>query len=590
MRTLSGEALFNTFAAGGSRVIANQGELNEINVFPVPDGDTGTNMAFTFHSILENGRVYDSAGKTMRSIAEQALIGARGNSGIILAQFFGGLSEVIGEEGTVPVSLFARGVRHAVKGAYAAINRPVEGTMLTVIRDWSEAVGSVAHKISDFAHLFEQTLRVAAGSLRKTRTQLAVLEKAQVVDAGAAGFVHFLRGALDFIRTGRKPELVSESPPELEDAHTPTVADEEISRRYCTEALLRGEALDLNLIKRRLGGLGDSLIVAGSASRARIHLHTNDPAGMFTAMRPLGELVQQKADDMIRQHEVVYHRKYPIALVTDSACDLPRELIDRYQIHQVPLSLSIGASRYLDKITITPKEFYTLLDASPEYPTTSQPGAAAFRHLFAFLGQYYESIIAIHLAGSLSGTCGVSAAEAARLTGSRISVIDSRHLSGSLGLIVLRAAEDIAAGKSHEQVVAAVESYRDKADILVSVQTLKYMVRGGRVSPLKGMLAGVLNLKPIVSVDKEGRSILYGKAFSRSANRNKILRMVRERHAVHPLLAYGVVHGHAEAGAERFSRELTKMLGFPPLFSMEISPVIGLNAGIGAVSVVTMEE
>jgi len=590
MRTLSGEALFNTFAAGGSRVIANQGELNEINVFPVPDGDTGTNMAFTFHSILENGQVYDSAGKTMRSIAEQALIGARGNSGIILAQFFGGLSEVIGDEGSVPVSLFARGVRHAVKGAYTAINRPVEGTMLTVIRDWSEAVGAVAHKISDFAYLFEQSLRVAASSLKKTRTQLPVLEKARVVDAGAAGFVYFLRGALEFMRTGKKPALVSAPAPELEESHTPAFADDKIPLRYCTEALLRGESLDLNKIRHLLGDLGDSLIVAGSASRARVHLHTNHPAKMFAALRPLGELVQQKADDMVRQHEVVYHRKYAIALVTDSACDLPQELIDRYQIHQVPLGLSIGDSRYLDKITITPAEFYDLLDDVPEYPTTSQPGAAAFRHLYAFLGQYYDSVIAVHLSAAMSGTWSASEIEAARQSGKKISIIDSRHLSGSLGLIVLRAAEEIAAGKSHEQVVAAVESCRAKADILVSVQTLKYMVRGGRVSPLKGLAARILNLKPIVSVDPEGRSILYGKAFSQGANRRKILRMVRALHADGPLRAYAVVHAHAEAGAERFIRELEEILGFPPLYSMDISPVVGLNAGIGAVSVVTMKE
>ena len=590
MQSLSGEALFNTFAAGGSRVIENQRELNEINVFPVPDGDTGTNMAFTFHSILENGRVYSSAGKTMQSIAEQALIGARGNSGIILAQFFGGLSEVIGEESSVPVSLFAKGVRHAVKGAYAAISRPVEGTMLTVIREWGEAVAAVAHKISDFAHLFEQSLRVAAVSLKKTRTQLAVLEKARVVDAGAAGFVYFLRGALEFMNTGQKPLISTAPPPELEDVHQGAAAGEAIAHRYCAEALLRGDALDLESIKRVLSGLGDSLIVAGSAARARIHLHTNRPAEMFAALRPLGELAQQKADDMIRQHEVVYKRKYPIALVTDSACDLPQALLDSYQIHQVPLSLTIGGSQYLDKITITPDEFYTLLDDAPEYPTSSQPGAAAFKHLYAFLGQYYDSIIAVHLSGRLSGTCGVSAVEAARLSGSKISVIDSRQLSGSLGLIVLRAAEEIEAGKSHQEVVAAIESCRAGAEILVSVQTLKYMVRGGRVSPLKGFLARVLNLKPIVSVDAEGNSILYGKAFSRRANRKKILRMVKKRHAARPLRAYALGHAHAGAEAERYSRELTELLGFPPLYSMDISPVVGLNAGIGAVSVVTMQE
>jgi DegV family protein with EDD domain len=176
------------------------------------------------------------------------------------------------------------------------------------------------------------------------------------------------------------------------------------------------------------------------------------------------------------------------------------------------------------------------------------------------------------------------------VAGANISVIDSRHLSGSLGLIVLRAAEEIAAGKTHEEVVTSVNSFLGKANILVSVQTLKYMVRGGRVSPLKGFLAQALNLKPIVSVDETGNSELYGKAFSRRTNRKKIIRMVMDSHEESPLRSYAVVHGHAPDLAQDFGRELEGLLGFPPLYIMDISPIVGLNAGIGAVAVVIMKE
>ncbi len=293
---------------------------------------------------------------------------------------------------------------------------------------------------------------------------------------------------------------------------------------------------------------------------------------------------------MLRQQEVVYRRKYPIALVTDSACDLPQELVDRYQIHRVPLTLSFGENQYLDRLTITADQFYNLLDQMPEYPRTAQPSPDLFRRLYSFLAAHYESIIAIHLSSRLSGTWNVSRLEAQRRDEKEITVIDSRHLSGSLGLLVLRAAEEIAAGRSHAEVVRCVEASRDKARIWVSVQNLKYMVKGGRVSPLKGVMGRLLNLKPIVSVDTEGKSVLYGKAFSRSANRRKILRMIAGFHDQSPLRYWAVVHAHAPALAESFARGVERLVGTPPIYQMDISPVVGVSAGIGAVAVVTLQE
>jgi DegV family protein with EDD domain len=188
------------------------------------------------------------------------------------------------------------------------------------------------------------------------------------------------------------------------------------------------------------------------------------------------------------------------------------------------------------------------------------------------------------------GTFAASAREALKITGKRITVIDSRHLSGSLGLLVLRAAEAISSGTGHDAVVSLIEASIPKANILVSVRTLDYMVRGGRVSPLKGILAKLMNLKPIVSVDADGNSLLYGKAFSTRANIEKILRMIAEDHRAHPLHSYAVVHAGVPEAARQFASRLKDIIGKDPLYIMEISPVVSLNAGPGAISVVTMRE
>ena len=136
----------------------------------------------------------------------------------------------------------------------------------------------------------------------------------------------------------------------------------------------------------------------------RLHLHTNNPAGLFSELRNTGTLAFQKADDMIRQSEVVYNRKWKIALVTDSTCDLAQELIDNYQINMLPININFGENHYLDKITIQPEQFYTLLKENKDYPKSSQVNEKSFTNLYSHLASHYDSIIAIHLSDKLSGT------------------------------------------------------------------------------------------------------------------------------------------------------------------------------------------
>ncbi|HUV06187.1 MAG TPA: DegV family protein [Spirochaetia bacterium] len=591
IQSMDGLVLFDAFYSGGKEVIRQQESLNRINVFPVPDGDTGSNLTLTMSSIMENSWVSSSAGETIRSMAEAALFGARGNSGIIFAQFLYGLSDSIGEAGTLTIEMFGKATREAAAKAYSAIHKPVEGTMLTVIKDWSEAVVGLLPRVTHFLELFSRSLGRARSSLRETQQKLAVLRENGVVDAGAKGFVHFLHGISEFLRRGAVDKDEGYSVPEIEDIPHVFDTHEQLAHRYCTEALIREPGIGDEQLKTEISSFGDSLIVAGTRGMVRVHLHTNNPADLFLTLHRIGSVIQQKAEDMVRQFDAIHRRKCPIALVTDSTCDLPGELLDRYQIHVVPLNLIVGESQFLDRLTIDPEHFYHLMDHSPNYPKTSQPSAAVFRNLYSFLCRHYESVIAIHLSSRLSGTWNASKLAAEETANSKkITVIDSKGLSGSLGLIVLRAAEEISSGKSHEEVVEAVRQTLPKANILVSVSSLKYMVRGGRVSPLKGFLAGVLNLKPIVSVDGQGHSVLHGKAFSRRANMNRIIQMVLRLNAESPLRYYAIGHAHAPELAAEYSDALSLRLGRTPLYTIDISPIVGLNAGIGAVSVVTLKS
>jgi DegV family protein with EDD domain len=332
-------------------------------------------------------------------------------------------------------------------------------------------------------------------------------------------------------------------------------------------------------------------VVAGSDTMKHLHLHTNDPAEFFDELRNFGTITFQKADDMARQSDTVYRRKWKIALVTDSTCDLSSELIDQYQIHVLPLNIQIGDNHYLDKLTLQPPQFYKLMEEGYAYPKTSQINEKAFINLYSHLASHYDSVIAVHLTGQFSGTFFNSRKAATLISqesGKLISVMDSKNLSGALGLIVLRVARAIEAGLPHEQIVEMADNWIRQARIFVSVQTLKYMVRGGRVSPMKGWIASILNINPIISMDENGKSMIFGKTYSQRSNMEKVMQHIRTLVKEGKIWNFIVLHANNPRAAKWYEDQMRELTGLDAVSVVEISPVVGANAGIGAASVALM--
>lgn len=592
IRYLDGPRLYYAFLAGGEAVIRDQAYLNKINVFPVPDSDTGTNLASTMRSIFERARASRSARATLGSIADAALLGARGNSGLIFAQFLFGLSQEIREESRLTPGHFAEIVRRAVQHARRAILSPVEGTMLTVLHDWAEALYAERLRKSDFVELLTHALQAAERSVRETPKKLAVLARAGVVDAGAKGFFDFLEGVAAFIGKGSLKAVRQVRPTELPAPPEVHAGRSTLTKRYCSEALLVGEGIDIGAVQDLVRRSGESAIVAGSSSKLRLHVHTDDAAGLFFELQKHGTIQDIKADDMLRQYEAAHERKSSIAVLTDSACDLPRAVLDDHQVHAVPFNLFFGDSLFLDKVTIEPDRFYDLLRTRREMPKSAQPSQALVQRSLEFLAGHYDKVIAVAISGGLTGFHGqlLKARQALGLDGSRVAVVDSRHLSASEGLIVLRILEAVRAGRPFEAIARDAEDWVEATKLWVDIKTLKYMVRGGRVSPLKGLLAAVLNIKPIVTLDAEGKAAILGKSFSRRANMAKILGLIREATAGRPVWNYGLVHAQNPERASRYAEALERMLGRPPAFVSEVSPVVGVHNGIGVVGVGLMFE
>lgn len=587
---VGGKLLYYAFLAGGTRVLQTQAEVNQINVFPVSDKDTGTNMASTVRWVMDNIRPHRSYKTTVTLIAEAALTGARGNSGVIFAQFLHGLSSETQNKSMLTLPEFAESVARSIPYIYQAIANPVEGTMLSVIRVWSEFLQQRKHEIHDFKKVFIDSFRVLEDALENTTQQLEVLKNSGYVDAGAKGFVEFVQGIIHFLGH-RNPRSLRQSADAILpiDTHEPGEAD--LRYRFCTEAMLKKVQLPLSRLQEILNEYGDSGVVAGSEALCRIHVHTSQPAQLFQQLSTLATLSYQKADDMQRQQEVMNKRKWNIALVCDSTCDLSDELLEHYQVHTLPMNLYFGENHFLDKRTMQPEQFYHELDTNPQFPKTAQINEQAFTNLYAHLASHYDAIIALHLTAHFSGTWAnsVKAAQAvAREMGKPVYVIDSKSLSGALGLLVLKAAQLIEQGKAADAIVESLRQATRQTRIFVSVKNLNSMIRGGRVSKPKGFIANALGINPVISMDENGKSLLFGKTFSQRASLNKIYRHIQSISGKKQLWNYIVLHAQNPELAREVENKMTALFGRAPVSVVNISPVIGMHAGKGAVAVAVM--
>jgi uncharacterized protein len=589
---ISGKQLYYSFLSGAQRIFENQKLLNRINVFPVNDADTGTNLASTMRSIMDAIIPTDNPKETAVALADAALTGARGNSGIIFAQFLYGFSNEIKTSQALDIKSFAESMRNAVNYAYEAISNPIEGTILTVIKDWAEYLYALKDIIDDFIKLLIEAFQRAQQSLAETTAKLPVLARSHVVDAGAKGFVVFLEGILDFFTKGEeKPAVIVDQVIEKEEDEI--VTHDEITFRYCTEAIITSQNLDKTKIKNAIKVCGDSLVVAGSAQKMRIHIHTDFPAELFSYLRRFGDITYQKVDDMVMQHEIISNRRSNIAIVTDSCCDLPKEVIDRLQIHMIPLSIHFGSTFYLDRYTLQPEQFYSLLEKTEHNPTSAQPSIREFQNKYEFLCSHYSSVIALNMAKGLSGTYNSSlqaAKDISERTGKRVDVFDSRTVSGAQGLIILRLAEAIDKGLSHEMIVSEIKEWIRKTEIRVTVTTLKYIIRTGRVSAFKSFIARLLDLKPVIVLNEEGTTVMTSKSFTEKGSKNKVIRDIEKITQKKKIWGYAITHAKNVKTAEWFATQMERITGEKPAFIATASPVLSANVGPGVVSLSFMLE
>ena len=593
IRYLDGYRLRRAIIAGARQVHAHRDGLNAINVFPVADADTGSNMAGTLGAIVDGiaGSRDRSVHGMLRRAADLALAGARGCSGTILAQFFHGLAEEFDGTAQLSARLFGAGVVRAVAYPYDALSQPREGTILTVLRDWGDSVREWSTRSEDFIEVLHHAYRAAARSLEATKEKLSVLRLAGVVDAGAQGFLHLLAGITAFIASGRirDVERLEHALPDEEPAPEP--AGENPVFRYCTQCLVEAADLDAKALRESLAPFGDSIIVAGSRTRAKVHIHTGQPAKVVDLLVRHGRVESQRVEDMSAQFRAAHTPHPGVAIVVDSACDLTAEAWERHNIHLVPCVLRRGEQTWLDKLTIDPGTFHAMLRGPGRgpHPATSQPAPGDYQARFDFLLQHYREVLSLSLSGSVSGTYDAARAAAKAVgkeRGARVETIDTRSASIGMGLLVRRAAEAVEAGASAADAAALVRRLIPRVRIHLAVPSLEGLVRSGRVSPLKGVAANLLGLKPLIRMDaaSDGRPVLGSAVFGVRAGRRRILEIAAAELDSRVPVEFAIAHADAPDDAQWLKQRIEERFALArEIFVVEATAVLVAHIGLGSV-------
>ena len=592
---LDGPRLHRALIAGIQEVISRQDYLNRINVFPVPDRDTGTNMALTLNTIIEetSDHVDSHIGKMLDSVADAALNGARGNSGAILAQFFQGLSEGAANMEKMEAADFVFAVQKAADLAHSALSEPKEGTILTVISAFADALQKEVKKSDvEFVTLLEPSIQFADQAVKETSNQLPEMRKAKVVDAGAQGFVDLLHGIYDYICNGQirgfYDNLVAPVVDEV-DEHIHEFLD--TTYRYCTECLIKGDDIDQDTLRKELEDHGNCLIVAGSKRKTKIHMHCNEPAVLFHICRQYGQVVGEKADDMLRQQKTINQNKAKIAILTDSGADIPDELMEKYDIHVVPIMINFGNESFIDKVSMGPKQFYHELRVNPTHPTTSQPSFGDFNRAYQFINTHYESIIAIHLPKKVSGTLNGSATAAKRIYNHPVSIVDSMNATAAQGMVVTYAAEAAQAGMRHNQILRLIQAIIPKTALYAAIPDLSYTVRGGRVSASKKRFADMMRLTPLIGINPvDGGVKTQGMLPGRKNIPQKLFNFIQKKLKSDKQYRLVITHCDVENDAKLIESQILKHVkNLESVHIVDCCSALGVHTGPGAIGIAVQE-
>ncbi|MDH4218544.1 MAG: DegV family EDD domain-containing protein [Candidatus Aminicenantes bacterium] len=580
---LDGHRYQYAVVAGCKEIVKHEKELNRLNVFPIPDRDTGSNLKKTLIPIVNTYPLWrPEINLASQKIADLAAQFALGYSGIIFAEILFGLAEGLKNYSRIRTQDLGSITSSAVNRAYRSLKQPVEGTILSVLREWSEEVNELCSSTNDFVFLLEKSYQRALSALQNTPNQLDILRKNKVVDAGGKAFVRFLEGILGYIEKGKLKTISSHTRPTID-----TTSEEKRKAPFCAECCVKADHLDRRGLIKKLNELGRGMIFYGASQFVKIHINTENPEDVFSLVSQFGKVSSKKVYEFSDGPKA--QAKESICLVSDSTCDLADELIENNPVYFVPIKVHAEDKIYTDRWDIIPEEFYNILDSSTVLPKTSQPSLMDFTQIFSHLLAHYQSIVSVQISKELSGTYQTAVQASESLALDRISVLDGNNLSVGLGLVLLEGIKAVDQGKDLEEVLNRIQRAIKDIKIYIGLPTLKYLVKGGRITRTKGFIAGILNINPVLSLNPQGKFVSIDKARGKKRLKQKIMNFVIDRIQRRTVeFSVAVAHTNAPEIGRRLALTIQNLIGQKVEMVMNASPALGAHAGPGAFGVAVL--
>ncbi|MCX6557603.1 MAG: DegV family EDD domain-containing protein [Candidatus Aminicenantes bacterium] len=563
--------------------------LNRINVFPVADGDTGDNLVFTLKPVYDQIDAIDEArlDNLAARMAAEMLMSAKGNSGVIFSQFFFSFAKALKGKAAIGPADFSLAMEKAVHETYESIAVPREGTILTVLRHSAEEFKRLALSGERYQVIFEKAVIACREILEKTRHMLPQLKKAKVVDAGGLGFYLFFKGMGAAVQdkkneTGKDVAGFDQVPETLDESKL----------AFCAEWVLRPRRPDKEFFKKLLEKHGDSLLIAGDAGMLHLHIHTDDPAAVESALAGHGEIVSRKVDSLRQAEES--NPETAVALLMDSAVDIPERTEKAMGIGVVPLQIMMNDRYFRDRVEIGKEELYRRMRAEKDLVVkTSQPAPLDFSNAFTAALALQHHVLFFSLSSRLSGSYQNALAALRLLPAAdqaRIRVIDTLNVSAGSGLLLLRALRLLQQGRDVEQTAAQIERIRGEVVSLGYVESLEYAVRGGRLPPAAGAVTRWLGIQPLVAFEN-GRLVKKGMLFSAANKEKKVVRRFLKRLDLDRAYALGIVYTDNPEAALILEDELAKSpLKITTVYQVVGAAVLGAHAGPGTFCLFALPE
>lgn len=568
------------------KIVIHQEEINRINVFPVADKDTGYNLAATLLGV--EGTIYrknyPDLRELVKDIKEAAMINARGNAGMIFTGYFIEVLDRIKHLETIDALHLAMAMKKGIKAARNSIAEPVEGTILDAIKAAGNASYNAAKikKEKNIIKVLNEARRASETALRETKEKLAVLKENDVVDAGALGFLKIIEAWIESlkgteIQAGPEPEIIIQ--PQRE---------EKTEYRYEVISILKTSGkIDLNRMKEELSLMGDSLDIIKLDDKIKFHIHTNQPENIRQKFKDFPE-AEFKVEELLCSFPFYPKLRRPLGLVVDEVADLPKEILEKYRIEEIPFTV-----RFPDgEIVRSRQEIYfkmkEALKKGNPLPTTSAPAFKDFFSTYQKALKKFEKILVITVSSKFSGT--YSSARIARSIFKKpdklnIYVFDCNTAETAEGLVVARAAELISQGKLTEEVVDHLKNFCPEVTLIACIDDFRYAVYGGRLKLPK------IFVIPFYFIQKMGIRFLFGvkngkvRFFGLTLGKDlgKILSEEIDKQRKRKRIRVAIAHADNQTAADSLKLNLEKKPGIEVLFVSPVSPVVGTHTGPGAV-------